>query len=227
MEYPPFPFMIFSGVGFLGAGLIWKGSTTSVRNIDGEEVKTSSQEVHGLTTAASVWLSAAVGVAVSGGRRLYIVSIYGVMLVILVLRFGPQIYFAKDSDSQMDFDDEVDSQMDWGSEISSDLSHMDSDDDYLDSPAGDDVKQSTTWESENIDQSPASNGVDVQKEVEPLLNHQRNSSSLSRYSSAPNIMMMTYEVPIVDHSREKSKKAKPRRDPNKNRRGNMRLSFHG
>ena len=54
--------------------------------MDGKIVTTSSQEVHGLTTAASVWLSAAVGVAVGGGRRLYIVSVYGVALVILILR---------------------------------------------------------------------------------------------------------------------------------------------
>merc|ERR1719232_654918 len=72
-----------SGVGFLGAGLIWKGSnSTTVKNVDGSLVKATSQEVHGLTTPASVWLSAAVGVAVGGGRRLYIVSMYGVALVI-------------------------------------------------------------------------------------------------------------------------------------------------
>jgi uncharacterized membrane protein YhiD involved in acid resistance len=70
----------------LGAGLIWKGSSTSTREVDGKFVTTFSQEVHGLTTAASVWLSAAVGVAVGGGRRLYMVSVYGVALVILVLR---------------------------------------------------------------------------------------------------------------------------------------------
>ena len=64
-----------SGVGFLGAGLIWKGSTTtSTVNAYGERLTvSSSQSVHGLTTSASVWLSAAVGVAVSGGRRLYLV----------------------------------------------------------------------------------------------------------------------------------------------------------
>ena len=41
-----------SGVGFLGAGMIWKQSQE-----DG------GQTVHGLTTAASLWLSAAVGIA--------------------------------------------------------------------------------------------------------------------------------------------------------------------
>ena len=75
------------------------------------------QEVHGLTTAASVWLAAAVEVAVGGGRRLHIVSVYVVMLVILVLRFGPQLYFTQDAESQQGFDDVVDddSALDWDS----------------------------------------------------------------------------------------------------------------
>ena len=75
------------------------------------------QEVHGLTTAASVWLAAAVEVAVGGGRRLHIVSVYVVMLVILVLRFGPQLYFTQDAESQQDFNDVVDddSALDWDS----------------------------------------------------------------------------------------------------------------
>jgi putative Mg2+ transporter-C (MgtC) family protein len=45
-----------SGVGFLGAGLIWKQDEKSQ---DGSKV----MSVHGLTTAASIWLSAAVGIA--------------------------------------------------------------------------------------------------------------------------------------------------------------------
>ncbi|CAM9132041.1 unnamed protein product, partial [Ectocarpus fasciculatus] len=63
-----------SGVGFLGAGLIWKSN---------------SKYLHGLTTAASVWLSASVGVASAGG--LYIISIYSVMLIVLVVKFGPKL----------------------------------------------------------------------------------------------------------------------------------------
>ena len=42
-----------SGVGFLGAGLIWKGSV----DVGDAEM----HQVHGLTTAASDWLSAAIG----------------------------------------------------------------------------------------------------------------------------------------------------------------------
>ena len=52
-----------SGVGFLGAGLIWKQAQK-------EDDGTESQAVHGLTTAASLWLSAALGIACgeAGGR---------------------------------------------------------------------------------------------------------------------------------------------------------------
>lgn len=42
---------VVTGIGFLGAGTIIR----------------SAQEVHGLTTAASVWLSAAIGLAVGCG----------------------------------------------------------------------------------------------------------------------------------------------------------------
>lgn len=57
-----------SGVGFLGAGLIWKGTV----GIGDEEV----HQVHGLTTAASLWLSAAVGVGCGGA--LYFATLYSV-----------------------------------------------------------------------------------------------------------------------------------------------------
>lgn len=64
-----------SGVGFLGAALIWKGS---IGNGDGEV-----HQVHGLTTAASLWLSAAIGVGAGGA--LYFVSVYSVSNANLVL----------------------------------------------------------------------------------------------------------------------------------------------
>ncbi|KNC83045.1 hypothetical protein SARC_04692 [Sphaeroforma arctica JP610] len=78
-----------SGVGFLGAGLIWKGSS-----LDG-----SSPQVHGLTTAASVWLSAAVGTAAGG--RMYFVCTYVVCLLMVILRFAPR-------SGNMEHDDEDD-----------------------------------------------------------------------------------------------------------------------
>ena len=58
---------VVTGVGFLGAGSIMR------------------QEgfVHGLTTAASVWIVAAIGVAV--GVRAYPLAIIGTLLALLVL----------------------------------------------------------------------------------------------------------------------------------------------
>lgn len=102
-----------SGVGFLGAGLIWKG-TESIG--DGER-----HEVHGLATAAGVWLSAAVGVGVGG--KLYIPSAYAVVLVVFMLRIGPRLYLW-DSDGSAWSDDLAG----WESETEKDDSIDDTDD---------------------------------------------------------------------------------------------------
>lgn len=67
-----------SGVGFLGAGIIWKQE-----NKDGD-----GHTVSGLTTAASIWLSAAVGIACSG--ELYFAATFSVAVMLLLLRFGPR-----------------------------------------------------------------------------------------------------------------------------------------
>ncbi len=80
-----------SGVGFLGAGLIFKKSND-------EE---GSMVVHGLTTAASVWLSAAVGIACGG--ELYFAATFGTCLMMLLLRFGPR---GSDNDDDDDDDDD-------------------------------------------------------------------------------------------------------------------------
>ena len=69
-----------SGVGFLGAGIIWKQVNK----------ETNGQTVHGLTTAASAWLSAAVGIACSG--ELYFAATFCVAIMLVLLRFGP-IFF--------------------------------------------------------------------------------------------------------------------------------------
>jgi putative Mg2+ transporter-C (MgtC) family protein len=45
---------VATGIGFIGAGTILK--------------RTDSDEIHGLTTAASIWLTAAIGMAVGAGR---------------------------------------------------------------------------------------------------------------------------------------------------------------
>uniref|UniRef100_A0A7S1VRB7 MgtC/SapB/SrpB/YhiD N-terminal domain-containing protein n=1 Tax=Grammatophora oceanica TaxID=210454 RepID=A0A7S1VRB7_9STRA len=86
-----------SGVGFLGAALIWKGTVS----IDGQD----THQVHGLTTAAGVWLSAAIGVGAGGA--LYFVSFYSTALILLVLRYGPKLYMQED-DASDDDDDEDD-----------------------------------------------------------------------------------------------------------------------
>eukprot|EP01062_Namystynia_karyoxenos_P059841 TRINITY_DN51264_c0_g1_i1.p1 TRINITY_DN51264_c0_g1~~TRINITY_DN51264_c0_g1_i1.p1 ORF type:complete len:372 (+),score=86.72 TRINITY_DN51264_c0_g1_i1:105-1118(+) len=67
-----------SGVGFLGAAVIWKQTTE-----DGK------QNINGVTTAASVWLSAAVGTAAGGG--LHVSALFTVLITINLLRFGPRM----------------------------------------------------------------------------------------------------------------------------------------
>mmetsp|Transcript_25905 Transcript_25905/g.37928 ORF Transcript_25905/g.37928 Transcript_25905/m.37928 type:complete len:172 (-) Transcript_25905:92-607(-) len=80
-----------SGVSFLCSALVWKHTFG--------EKGSEKHEVHGLTTAASVWLSASVGIGAGG--HMYLVSIYAVMLVIFVLRLGPRMMLADDSSSMI------------------------------------------------------------------------------------------------------------------------------
>lgn len=64
---------VVSGIGFLGAGAILK--------------QTKDQEVKGLTTAASIWVAAAVGVAVGYGREaMAVASTLVALFVLAVLR---------------------------------------------------------------------------------------------------------------------------------------------
>ncbi len=65
---------IVTGIGFLGAGTI-------IRSGD-------SDTVRGLTTAASIWLTAAVGMAVGSG--LYIISAVSTVVALVVLRLLPR-----------------------------------------------------------------------------------------------------------------------------------------
>ena len=89
-----------SGVGFLGAGLIFKENKTS------DEDGTSTQVVHGLTTAASLWLSAAVGIACGG--ELYFAASFGTAIMLLLLRFGPR---GSDDDHEDDGEQEMNNNM--------------------------------------------------------------------------------------------------------------------
>lgn len=63
---------VVTGIGFLGAGAILH----------------ERGGVHGLTTAASLWVTAAVGVAVGVG--MFWMSLATAALVFLLLRFGPK-----------------------------------------------------------------------------------------------------------------------------------------
>lgn len=91
-----------SGVGFLGAGLIWKGTVKEEGQGRGQgpgakKFKFERHEVHGLTTAAGVWLSAGIGVGCGG--RLYFVSAYTTVLVTMILKYGPMLYLGVTRDT--------------------------------------------------------------------------------------------------------------------------------
>ena len=66
---------LVAGVGFLGAGTIIKGS--------GEE------EVKGLTTAAGIWLTAAIGVAAGMGREA--TAVLSTLLALVILYTVPTV----------------------------------------------------------------------------------------------------------------------------------------
>lgn len=64
---------IVTGIGFIGAGIIFKG-----RN-----------NVHGLTTAATIWMSAAIGMAVgTGDYDLAIAATIVVWFILVILQWG-------------------------------------------------------------------------------------------------------------------------------------------
>ncbi len=62
---------IVTGIGFIGAGVIFREGYT----------------VRGITTAATIWASAAIGMAI--GRELYLVAGLGTVLVFIVLEARP------------------------------------------------------------------------------------------------------------------------------------------
>jgi putative Mg2+ transporter-C (MgtC) family protein len=68
---------IVAGVGFLGAGTILKG-----RGLD-------IQQVRGLTTAAGLWMTAAIGTAVGLGREA--TAVLSTVLAWTVLAIGPRL----------------------------------------------------------------------------------------------------------------------------------------
>lgn len=74
---------VVSGIGFIGAGTIWRTGCS----------------VKGLTTATSIWVSAAIGLAVGTGLYLAAAATTTMSLIILeALRFG---YEEKNNDATM------------------------------------------------------------------------------------------------------------------------------
>ncbi len=68
---------IATGIGFLGAGTIFK----------------AKDEVHGLTTAASIWAVSAVGLAI--GLGYYLTMLIAVILILVVLHLNKFEFFKK------------------------------------------------------------------------------------------------------------------------------------
>jgi putative Mg2+ transporter-C (MgtC) family protein len=66
---------IIAGVGFLGGGAILKSSGSKEQEM-----------VHGLTTAASIWVVASLGIACGTGQ--WIAALFGAALTIIVLILG-------------------------------------------------------------------------------------------------------------------------------------------
>ncbi|MBI3035590.1 MgtC/SapB family protein [Candidatus Woesearchaeota archaeon] len=68
---------IATGIGFLGAGTIFK----------------AKNDVHGLTTAASIWAVSAVGLAIGFGY--YLMTIIVVILILIVLHLNKSEFFKR------------------------------------------------------------------------------------------------------------------------------------
>ncbi len=70
---------IVSGIGFLGAGVILKGE---IEGRTKSEIHASSYKVVNLTTAASLWFSGSVGMAI--GFNYHIIALVSIGFVVLV-----------------------------------------------------------------------------------------------------------------------------------------------
>jgi len=76
---------IVTGIGFLGAGIIFREGGT----------------VHGITTAATVWSVAAIGVAI--GVELYLVALVATPMVFLILEMRPLSEYLSGRRSELPF----------------------------------------------------------------------------------------------------------------------------
>src|SRR5437762_6099159 len=70
---------IVTGIGFLGAGAILRSGPT----------------VHGMTTAATIWVNAAIGMAAGAGEYLTAVAATAVTLAVLLLLLPAERYFER------------------------------------------------------------------------------------------------------------------------------------
>jgi len=70
---------IVMGIGFLGAGIIYRNN--------------SSNTSHGLTTAATLWCTAAVGVAV--GLKMFIIAIVAALILYFLLSLERQGWYIR------------------------------------------------------------------------------------------------------------------------------------
>ncbi|MBI2558617.1 MgtC/SapB family protein [Candidatus Woesearchaeota archaeon] len=68
---------VATGIGFLGAGTIFR----------------SKSEVHGLTTAASIWAVSGLGIAIGLGH--YFITVISVILTLIVLQLNKFEFFKK------------------------------------------------------------------------------------------------------------------------------------
>jgi putative Mg2+ transporter-C (MgtC) family protein len=80
---------IVTGIGFLGAGVILKGE---IEGRTKSEIAASGHRVVNLTTAASIWFSGAIGMAI--GFNYYFIALVSIGFVVLVSRL-PRIRKAK------------------------------------------------------------------------------------------------------------------------------------
>jgi putative Mg2+ transporter-C (MgtC) family protein len=76
---------VIAGIGFLGAGAILKSS--------------EDQQILGLTTAASIWLTAAVGIAAGMGREA--TAVLSTVIALLIL-YALRISFGKATHAQVE-----------------------------------------------------------------------------------------------------------------------------
>lgn len=74
------PHAILTGIGFLGAGVIFREGAS----------------VHGLTTAASLWLTAALGIVFGSGQlELAFLGTLVALVVLVLLRFGQRLFLSQ------------------------------------------------------------------------------------------------------------------------------------